>query len=143
VLNHLTPDEMRAAVAELARVVRPGGRIALVETCHAQCRFAGDDLIMPSVAQSVANGSAGLDLREALLAAGCGEVESHPRPLAFTSIAELHPVVRIEVVAQAATRLGASEDEVAARLAELGRRDERGEFFAVMMFYVAAGTVAS
>ncbi len=50
VLIHLAPDEMRAAVAELARVVRPGGRIALVETCHAQCRFAGDDLIMPSVA---------------------------------------------------------------------------------------------
>ncbi len=61
----------------------------------------------------------------------------------FTSIVDLHPVVRIEVVAQAATRLGASADEVAAELAELRRRDESGDFFAVMMFYVAAGTVGS
>ena len=40
-------------------------------------------------------------------------------------------------------RLGASADEVAAQLAEMRRRDEGGDFFAVMMFYVAAGTVGS
>ena len=141
VLIHLTPDEMRAAVRELARVVRPGGRIALVETCHAQCRIAGDELIMPSVAKAVANPTAGLDLRSALLTAGCTEVEAHPRPLTFGSIDDLYPVVRLDVVASAATRAGATDDEVEAVLAELRRRDHDGDFLAVMMFYVAAGTV--
>lgn len=141
VLIHLTGEEMRAAIGELARVVRPGGRIALVETCHAQCRIAGDGLIMPSVAEAVANATAGLDMRAALLAAGCDDVQAHPRPLAFSSIRELHPVVRLEVVARAATRLGVTEDEVAAALAAQHRRDQDGIFFAVIMFYIAAGTV--
>lgn len=141
VLIHLTPDEMQAAVRELARVVRPGGRIVLVETCHAQCRVAGDELIMPSVAQAVANPTAGLDLRSALLAAGCAEVDSWPRPLAFGSIDDLHPVVRLDVVARAATKAGAPDSEVEAVLSELHRRDRSGDFFAVMMFYIAAGTV--
>jgi SAM-dependent methyltransferase len=141
VLIHLAPDEARSALGELARVVRPGGRISLIETCHAQCRIDGDDLILPSVAKVVANPTMGLNLRAALLAAGCEEVVSEPRPLVFTTIADLHPVVRLEVVARAALSVGASQAEVESAMADMRRRDENGTFFAVMMFYLASGTV--
>lgn len=141
VLIHLTPDEARSAVRELTRVVRPGGRISLVETCHAQCLIDGDDLILPSVAKVVANPTMGLHLRAALLEAGCEKTVSEPRPLAFTSIEALRPVVRLEVVARAAARARASDDEIDSAVAELHRRDEAGTFYAVMMFYVASGTV--
>ncbi len=141
VLIHLTPEECKVAVSELARVVRPGGRIALVETCHVQCRIDGDDFLVPSATAGVANPAAGLQLRAALLGAGCHDVQSLPRPLSFASIAELAPVARLEVLARVAVRSGAPEAEVASALAEMHRRDEEGTFFAVMMFYVAAGTV--
>jgi SAM-dependent methyltransferase len=141
VLIHLTPEESKDAIAELVRVVRPGGRIALVETCHAQSRVDGDDVLLPGVAEVVANSTMGIHLRAALLAAGCDEVVAHPRPLAFTSIAELYPVVRMEIIGRAAKKAGATDDEVATAVAEMERRDREGTFFAVMMFYVAAGTV--
>ncbi len=78
-----------------------------------------------------------------LLSAGCREVVSHPRPVAFSSIADLRPVARLEVLARAASKAGATEAEVETTLAELDRRDREGTFFAVMMFYVAAGTVVA
>ena len=98
VLIHLTPEECQIAVSELVRVVRPGGRIALVETCHVQCRIDGDDFLVPSATAGVANPAAGLQLRAALLGAGCNDVHSFPRPLSFSSIAELAPVARLEVL---------------------------------------------
>lgn len=141
VLIHLSPAESQTAIAELVRVVRPGGRVSLVETCHVQCRIDGDDIIMPRVAEVVSNPAMGIQMRAALLTAGCNEVVSYARPLTFTSIAALRPVVRLEVVARAAKRAGAANDEVESVLAEMDRRDHSGTFFAVMMFYVAAGTV--
>lgn len=143
VLIHLTPEECQAAVSELARVVRPGGRIALVETSHVQCRIDGDDFLVPSATAGVANPAAGLQLRAALLDAGCHDVQSTPRPLSFTSIAELAPVARLEVLARVAVRSGARDAEVANALAEMHRRDSAGTFMAVMIFYVAAGTVGA
>ena len=143
VLIHLAPDESQLAVSELVRVVRPGGRIALVETCHVQCRIDGDDVILPGATAAVANPAMGLHLRAALLAAGCEDVVAQPRPLSFASVAELWPVARLEVIARAAAMGGATDDEVDTALIELQRRDRDGSFFAVMMFYVAAGTVRS
>ncbi len=102
VLIHLTPDEGQTAVSELVRVVRPGGRIVLVETCHAQCRIDGDDLLVPAATSGVANPAAGLQLRGALLSAGCLDVQSNPRPLAFCSVADLAPVARLEVLVRVA-----------------------------------------
>jgi hypothetical protein len=52
-------------------------------------------------------------------------------------------VVRLEVAARAAASAGVSEDEIEAALADLGRRDEDSVFLAVMMFYVASGTVGA
>ena len=143
VLIHLTPEESRVAVAELVRIVRPGGRVALVETCHLQWAIDGDDVIRRHAVEAVANPAMGLQLRASLLAAGCTDVVAHPRPMAFVSIADMHPVARLAALAQAAVKSGAPEDAVAGTLAELDRRDRDGTFFAVTMFYVAAGTVAS
>ncbi|HSO93247.1 MAG TPA: hypothetical protein VLS53_02095, partial [Candidatus Dormibacteraeota bacterium] len=141
VLIHLTPEEAQAAVSELVRVVRPGGRISLVETCHHQCRIDGDDVLLPSVAKVVANPTMGLHLRVALLSAGCAEVVSEPRALVFMTIEQLRPLVRLEVVARAAASAGATDHKIESALAELHRRDEAGTFFAVMLFYVASGTL--
>lgn len=141
VFQHLdTPD---AALAELVRVIRPGGRIVVIDTDWGMHAIHGADpqltsRVVQCWAANAANGWSGRRLPGLFVHAGLPE----PAVVAetFTSTDGHRPMVPpFTTMAVVAEQSGAlSSDDAHTWLAQLADAGERGQFFwAVTMFAVA------
>jgi SAM-dependent methyltransferase len=146
VLQHVTDAD--AAVRELARVTRPGGRVCLIDTDWSSLVFDGvpDDLAAV-VLEQLRTGmpefwnTMGRTLRRRLVRAGLGDVEARPVTCYFgdpAGAAVVLPMVNPAVPRDAFRTLSDLRDTW---LAEVARAGERGEFLAALTIWVASGTV--
>ena len=142
-LQHL--DRPEVAVAEMARVVRAGGRVLVVDAIHDAATVSTD---LPRTWEAIrSHGSganrqprAGLHLDEWMQAAGL-TVETNVRAGLLRSWPTFRALYRIdEGVTGALEGEAVAADEVARFLAEQEDRDARGLFTAVVVGVVAVGT---
>ncbi|MDP9793254.1 ubiquinone/menaquinone biosynthesis C-methylase UbiE [Catenuloplanes nepalensis] len=146
VLQHLAePDR---AVAEMARVLRPGGRLLLIDTEWQSFRVDGSPenfneeclaLLMEwqARARSVDSPPSGRTLRRRLVTAGLTDVRTEPVTLVFTDLAEAAPIMPIGAEMFAYVGM---EDRAAGWLADLERAVADGTFLVTLTIWVAAGT---
>ena len=150
VVQHL--DEPLRAVLEMVRVVRPGGRVLLIDT-----DFGAEmvDTSYPEIhermraAQQVrrrtdpGDGWRGRQLWGLTHEAGLTDVVADGRVPILTSYAAAVVIARIDAWgAQAAEQGVISRQEAAAWLDDLKQRDATNRFFAAAPVFLVAGTVA-
>jgi ubiquinone/menaquinone biosynthesis C-methylase UbiE len=143
VLQHL--DDPQAAVGELARVVRPGGRVMLIDPDHFQIDVATDrhDIFVALQAHSVGsvrNPQSGIRSREWLRSAHLDVVELIAAPLEFTwerlrTLARLDEAIDVAINADTITRSDAQWF-----IAEQDARSEAGTFHSTGVGYTAVGS---
>ena len=142
VFQHL--DSPEAAMAELVRVTKPGGRIVVIDTDWGMHAIHGADshltrLVVECWSDNAANGWSGRQLPSLFARAGVRE----PVVVAETFISTdnqrptLPPITLMATVAERAGALGA--DEARAWLSQLAEAGHRGEFFWAATMFAAAG----
>jgi ubiquinone/menaquinone biosynthesis C-methylase UbiE len=148
VLQHVADPD--AAIAELIRVTRPGGRVCLIDTDWSSLAFDGmpADLtgeFLTTAAERFAAfaGTTGRTLRRRLVAAGLDDIEATPVTGFFgdpVTAAVVLPMVSPDVPEAA----GMIPAELRERwFAEVAAAGERGDFLAALTIWVVAGTVPS
>jgi ubiquinone/menaquinone biosynthesis C-methylase UbiE len=136
----------RRALAELIRVTKPGGRIAITEgDLGAQAVDATDARttcdVLAAVNARAPNGWIGRQLRARFVAAGLQDVSLQLVPVLSTSYAEWKHRFGIErVVADLIAQGRLARDAAHAWIDELRARDAEGRFTAAGLMYVAGGT---
>jgi ubiquinone/menaquinone biosynthesis C-methylase UbiE len=146
VLQHL--DDPGQAVREMARVVRPGGRVVALEPDWETMVVAGPD---PAIARAVtqhkanvslAHGTVGRDLRRLLVEAGCREVTVEQGAMSFDSLLLADDVLSLRRNLDAVRERGeVSAEAAAAWWRALEQQDRAGTFYAAMCGVIAGGTV--
>jgi ubiquinone/menaquinone biosynthesis C-methylase UbiE len=140
VLQHV--DDPRLAVREMARVVRPGGRVLLTDPDHHQADVVTDHREIWVAIQhgaAVRNPQAGLRLRAWLVEAGLDLVEHISSTLEF-DWDRFRAMQRLDASIEAAVDAGRVDDSAGAEfIAELEARAEAGTFHAVGVGYTAVG----
>jgi|FEC22Drversion2_1045045.scaffolds.fasta_scaffold00172_11 ubiquinone/menaquinone biosynthesis C-methylase UbiE len=146
VLQHLRDPEQ--AVREMARVVRPGGRIAVLEPdWESVCLGGVDREIARAVVRyksdvSLAHGTIGREVRRVLVEAGCVDVLAQHGSVTFADLALAERVMSLRRSLDGAVSGGwvapAAADAWWHRLEEL---DRTGRFFSAMCGVMAVGTV--
>lgn len=143
VLHHL--DEPRRAVAELARVVRPGGRVALHEPDFDTMVLDSPDRattrkLVTFFCESMRNGLAGRQLFALATRAGFVDLRVEPITWLSTEYAEVQRMVGLDrVIAQAVGAGALGADEAAAWLAGLRAADAAGCFFWAATNFLVSG----
>jgi ubiquinone/menaquinone biosynthesis C-methylase UbiE len=146
VFQHL--DHPEAALREMLRVTKPGGRVMLSDPDHGQAGLALDDpvhrriyeALQRAMTKMIVNPHSGTRLRGMLLRAGLGDVAQLVNSFTFD-----HPqFMRMFFVSErlaAATAAGEITDgEGAEFVAALGERHRAGTFFGSAIGYTVAGT---
>lgn len=136
------------ALAELARVTRPGGRIVLVEPDHRRLALDTD---MPDVwvrfitafSRMLPNISAGLRAPADATALGLNVTAIEPITFQFRSRSRFREVFDLDVGREAALDEGITGTEFDALLDEMALRDADGRFLAIVTMYVVVAEKAS
>jgi SAM-dependent methyltransferase len=144
VLQHIPRPEK--AIAELYRVTRPGGRIAVLEPDWDTAVIDAADIEMSRQftrfnSDSVAHGAIGRQLPRLFKEAGLVDVDVGPRV-----IAPPYLVLREWItsnVERAIEQGVMDEGRARAWVDDLAARDEAGVFFAAFVMFQVTGTVAS
>lgn len=143
VMLHL--DEPGRAIAEMARVVRPGGWIVVAEPDWATFVIDAPDpdagrLVADASARRFRSPSAGQALRRLVRAAGTDEVEVAARTLVVTEPDEAARIFRLDEAARRAAADGMlSADRAAAWLDGVARAGAAGDLLVAMTAFMAAG----
>jgi ubiquinone/menaquinone biosynthesis C-methylase UbiE len=144
VLMHL--DDPDAAIREMARVTRRGGRVVSAEVCASAVEYDQPDramldvLCQTSVAQ-IRNPSMGIELRRRLLLAGLADVKAAGVIYVET---EMDPseIDEYRRTADAlAARGEADPSRAAAAIEHLVATNEAGTYTGIALIFVAVGTV--
>jgi SAM-dependent methyltransferase len=146
VLQHV--DDADAAIAELIRVTRPGGRICLIDTDWGSLAFDGVPARLARTVVATMHGrltptqaDMGRTLRRRLIAAGLAEVTATPVTCLFgdpASAAVVLPMVNPVVPEEAWTTPPGVRDEW---FSYVGAAGDRGDFLAILTIWVVTGTV--
>ncbi len=135
-----------AALGELARVTKPGGRVVVTEAdlgaglVDSSYRQITRD-VLTAASDAFANPWIGRQLRAHFLDAGLTDVEVRLFPVASTSFTEWNRRMGISEALDRAIACGrVSREHGEAWLDELRERDARGRFLASSTFFMAAGT---
>jgi ubiquinone/menaquinone biosynthesis C-methylase UbiE len=143
VLQHLA-DPARA-VAEMARVLQPGGRIVAFEPDHSTLVIDADDrattrTMVLALADSIRSSWAGRSLFALFNASGLADVTVTPTPIVSYSLSDTNALLRLDATAKAAIERGLlSQDAASAWFSELSRRESEGRFFGCLLCFAAAG----
>ena len=139
-------DDPAAALAEMARVTRPGGRIAVTEADLGSAVVDAPDpqltrVLLTTAAEAVPGGWIGRRLHGLFVDAGLVDVEVRMFGVPSTSFGEWMRRMGLAPAAQRAAELGrVSAAASSAWLAELEARDRAGRFFAASTFFMASAT---
>ncbi|WP_199511331.1 methyltransferase domain-containing protein [Nucisporomicrobium flavum] len=146
VLQHV--DDADAAIGELVRVTRTGGRICLLDTDWSSLAFDGVDGALAGTVVGHMHGrltpkqlDMGRTLRRRLLDRGLHDVTATPVTCFFgdpASAAVVLPMVNPEVPEEAWPTPPGLRDQW---LGQVGTAGDRGDFLAVLTIWVATATV--
>ncbi len=146
VLQHL--DDPAAAIAEMVRVVRPGGRVVAAEPDWGTLVIdSGEPAIAGEVAAAAAgrlrSGLVGRRLRRMMLDAGVPEVEVAARTLLITDPEQASAVFDLpDAAARAAAEGPLTQAQAGEWLDGLARDGAEGRVLAAMTAFLAVGRVA-
>jgi len=144
VLIHVA-DAARA-VAEIARVTKPGGRVVAIEPDHQMSAVdAADgglcDRVIRGLHASVASPRIGRQLRGLFLRAGLVQVEARVVPLVVTSWSDFRVIQCLgdDFAANAVARGFATVEQASELLADFESRDREGRFFGCLIIIRCKG----
>jgi len=146
VLQHVPNAD--AAIAELVRVTRPGGRICLIDTDWQSLVFDGAPVDLTTAVLDLVraklpafSNAMGRTLRRRLVRAGLGMVETTPVTCYFGDPASASVVLPMLNPAAPRDAFMPGDDIFDQWLAEVEQAGRRGEFLAALTLWVAVGTV--
>jgi SAM-dependent methyltransferase len=148
VLQHLTPSDAAAAVAELVRVTRRGGVIQLIDVNHYQTALTATDADLARRLVVEGRGTsrypdAGLFLRVLLSRAGVRDVVVAARAGRFQNLAVFDTVQQLgQSLAEMVARGNVAPGRAQEFRDDLVARDLAGTFLATMIGYIATGRKA-
>jgi SAM-dependent methyltransferase len=147
VLQHL--EDPALAVRELVRVVRPGGRIAVLEPDNDTIAVGGVDidatraLVRHKSDVAIAHGAIGRELRRLLAGAGCVEVVAEAGVITFGDLRTADSVLSLRTNLDGACERGwISAGRRDTWWADVEALDRAGAFYASMCGVIAGATVA-
>jgi ubiquinone/menaquinone biosynthesis C-methylase UbiE len=142
-LQHI--DDPQGAIAEMARVVRVGGRVVAIEpdwetlTVNSQNRQVTRRLLN-FWCDNFPSGWVGRNLGKYFYQAELGEIQYSPKTLIMTDFALADRVLDLVRTARGATDAGVvSPGEAEDWLEELGESDRTGAFFSSFTVFIVAG----
>jgi SAM-dependent methyltransferase len=136
----------QGALAELARVVRPGGRLCVTEGDVGTHAIDADDVattrtMLAALSDRSPQGWIGRRLRSMALDLGWKDVELQLVPILSTSYAEWNDRLGVESQAALAVSQGlVTQEAVASWLDDLRTRDAQGRFVATALLFVLTAT---
>jgi ubiquinone/menaquinone biosynthesis C-methylase UbiE len=146
VLQHLNDPAL--AVREMARVVKPGGRISAIEPDWQTMTVAGVDnrvtreVVRYKVDLNITHGTVGRELRRLLVEAGCIEVTAEQGSITFGQLAATDFVLGLRRnLAGAVAQRWVAPKQAAEWWSGLEEQDKGGKFFAAMSGIIAGATV--
>jgi len=147
VFEHLA--DPAGAVPELARVVRPGGRIAGLEPDFETIAVAGVPLAVTRAILrhktdiAIAHGTIGREMRRLLQEAGCHDLHSETVAVTFPTLKMFEDVLSMRNNVEGARAEGwITEQQATSWWADLEELDRTGGFFASLCGMFFAGTVS-
>jgi hypothetical protein len=136
------------ALAEMVRVIRPGGRIVIFEPDHDTLIIDAADrattrIIVSTLAQGIRSGWIGGSLFGLFKANGLQDVKVVPTPVVSNDLNDTNALLRLDATAATAIQRGlVSEAAVAQWFGDLRERHRAGRFFACLLCFTAFGKKA-